>query len=106
MFLCLGVRGVGRSGVLDQRGTLQTQRSLGSNPTRTAISVAVEVTLYFNFRANADLVRFTEVRDTRWMHMQHPDHGHRLRNLELNVISQTYQHGTLDYPSSAEYRWM
>src|SRR6185369_3942848 len=93
MLLRIGIAFVRRSRVLDESRATQVKRTGGRQPSGTAVAVAVDVALHSYVGADADLIGLAQIPHTRGMHKQHSDHGHGLRDLELNVVAQTYEHG-------------
>src|SRR6266478_3732705 len=92
MLLRVGIRSVWGSRVLDHSGTTQPQWSRRRQPSGTAVAVAIQVALHLYLWTDAHFVRLTQILRTRGMHVQHSNHGHSRGNVELNVVSQTYQH--------------
>ena len=86
------VEWIGGSGVFDERFTAQPKCARGSVEPGAAVAKAVDVAGQRDLGLNLQFIRRAQVRHARGMHIQHRDHGHGRRNVELDVVAQADEH--------------
>src|ERR1022692_5195679 len=95
MLAGMGIDRVRFPGVFDCGRAAQLEQASRSLEPGTSIAVAVDVGCSFHRGLDDQVVGSAQIRSPGRMHVQNRYHGYRCRNLELNVISETYKHGLL-----------